>query len=112
MRTHLPVAGAPLASGTGDRACAAQELAGQRVRRGLDVVDRALGDDLAAVLAGARAHVDDPVGRAHRLLVVLDDDQRVAEVAQALQRADQARVVALVQTDARLVQDVQHAGQP
>ena len=44
------------------------------------------GDDVAAVNAGARTDVDDPVGRAHHLLVVLDDDQGVAEVAQALQR--------------------------
>ena len=39
----------------------------------------ALGDDVAAVLARARAHVDDPVGRSHHLLVVLDDEHRVAE---------------------------------
>ena len=70
------------------------------------------GDDPAAVLARARAHVHDPVGGPHRFFVVLDDDQRVAQVAQPLERADEALVVALVQADARLVQDVQHAGQP
>ena len=67
------------------------------------------GDHLAAVLAGARPHVDDVVGRAHGLLVVLDDDHRVAEVAQAQQRVDEAAVVALVQADAGLVEDVEHA---
>ena len=67
------------------------------------------GDDLAAVLAGARAEVDQVVGRAHRLLVVLDDEHRVAEVAQPLERRDQPRVVALVQADRRLVEDVEHA---
>ena len=76
-----------------------------------DVVHRAGGDDMPAVLAGARTDVDDPVGGAHRLLVVLDDDQGVADVAQPLQRADQPRVVPLVQADARLVQDVEHAHQ-
>ena len=70
---------------------------------------RALGDDLAAVHAGAGAHVDQPVGGAHRLLVVLDDDHGVAEVAQALERRDQPAVVALVQPDRRLVEDVEHA---
>ena len=69
------------------------------------------GDDRAAVLAGARADVDDVVGRAHRVLVVLDDDHGVAEVAQPLQRRDQALVVALVQADRRLVEDVEHAHQ-
>ncbi len=67
------------------------------------------GDDLAAVLAGARAHVDDVVGRAHGLLVVLHDEDGVAEVAQAQQRVDEAAVVALVQADAGLVEDVEHA---
>ena len=36
---------------------------------------------------------------------------RVAEVAQARQRVEQARVVALVQADRRLVEDVEHADQ-
>jgi len=45
---------------------------------------------------------------AHRLLVVLDDDDGVAQVAQPLQRPDQLGVVALVQPDRRLVEDVQH----
>ena len=72
---------------------------------------RALGDDLAAVAAGARTEVDDPVGGLDRRLVVLDDEHRVAEVAQAVQRLDQPLVVALVQADRRLVEDVQHARQ-
>ena len=51
------------------------------------------------------------VGGADRLLVVLDHDHRVAQVAQALQRVEQPRVVALVQADGRLVQHVEHAHQ-
>ena len=68
-------------------------------------------DDLAAVLAGAGADVDDPVGGADRVLVVLDDDQGVAQVAQPDQGLDQPVVVALVQADGRLVEDVEHADQ-
>ena len=64
-----------------------------------------------AVLAGAGAEVDDPVGRLHRLLVVLDDDDGVAEVAQPLERAEQLAVVALVEADRGLVEDVDDAGQ-
>ena len=71
--------------------------------------ERALDDDLAAVLARARADVDDVVGDADGLLVVLDDDHGVAEVAQADQRVDEALVVALVQADRRLVEHVEHA---
>ena len=40
-------------------------------------------DDLAAVLAGARADVDHVVGDADGVLVVLDDQHGVADVAQA-----------------------------
>ena len=60
------------------------------------------------MLAGAGAEVDQMVGGEHRALVVLDDDHRVAEVAQPLQRRDQPLVVALVEPDRRLVEDVQH----
>ena len=75
------------------------------------LLDRAGVDDLAAVLAGTRADVDDPVGGLDRLLVVLDDDQGVAEVLEPDQGLDQPLVVALVQADARLVEDVEHAHQ-
>ena len=69
-------------------------------------------DDLAAVLAGARADVDHPVGDPDGVLVVLDDDEGVAQVAEPDQRLDQPVVVALVQADRRLVEDVEHADQP
>ena len=61
------------------------------------------------MLACAGAEVDEVVGCAHRLLVVLDDDDGVAEVAQLPERGEQTRVVALVQSDRRLVEDVEHA---
>jgi hypothetical protein len=81
-------------------------FAGASIVRG-----RALCDDLTSVLARAGTEVDEVVGAAHRLLVVLDDDHRVAEVAQALQRGDELCVVALVQADRRLVEDVEHPHQ-
>jgi len=61
--------------------------------------------------AGARAYIKDMIGGADRVLVVLDDDHGIAEIAQALERLEQARVVALMQADRRLVQHVEHAGQ-
>src|SRR5690606_4207359 len=66
-------------------------------------------DDLPAVLPRTRADVDDPVRGADRVLVVLDDDEGVAEVAQSREGVDEAAVVALVQADARLVEHVEHA---
>ena len=46
-----------------------------------------------------------------RLLVVLDHDDRVAQVAQADQGLDEPPVVPLVQADRRLVEDVEHPDQ-
>ena len=69
-----------------DLALAREELAGDRLRVALDLLRGALGDDVAAVHAGARPHVDQVVGRAHHLLVVLDHEHGVAEVAQPLER--------------------------
>ena len=63
----------------------------------------------SAMHAGAGPHVDHVVGSEDGLFVVLDDDHGVAQIAQALQRRDQLFIVALVQADARLVEDIQHA---
>jgi hypothetical protein len=90
---------------------AGQVLAGDALGVAHHFGRRADGDDLAAMDAGARSHVDQIVGRADRVLVVLDDDHRVAEVAETLERLQEARIVALVQPDRRLVQHIEHAGQ-
>ena len=94
-----------------DLALAAQERAGDRARLGEQHLERAVRDDLAAVLPRPGADVDDPVGGPDGLLVVLDDEHGVAEVAQARQRRDELRVVALVEADRRLVEDVQDTHQ-
>src|SRR5213083_716715 len=60
-------------------------------------------------VAGTRAEVHHVVGVADRLLVVLDDEHRVAEIPEPLERLEQAPVVPLVQSDGRLVEDVEHA---
>ena len=61
------------------------------------------------MLACAGSDVDQPVGGLHCLLIVLDDDDRVAEVTQPQQRVEQFLVVPLVQADRRLVEHVEHA---
>ena len=66
---------------------------------------------MAAVDAGAGADVEHVIGGADGVLVVLDHDHGVAEVAQALEGFQQARVVALVQADRGLVQHIEHAGE-
>ena len=69
-------------------------------------------DDLTAVDPGAGPDVDDVVGDPDGLLVVLHHDHGVAEVAEADHGVDEAAVVALVQPDRRLVEDVEHADEP
>ena len=94
-----------------DHAAADQILAGQALGGRHDLLGRPLGDHDAAVHARTRPHVDDVIGGTDRLLVVLDHDHRVAEIAQILERLEQALVVALVQPDRGLVEDVEHAGE-
>ena len=78
---------------------------------GHHLLRRAFRHHLAAMDAGARAHVHHMVGGEDRLLVMLDDDDAVAEVAQAVERLEQPRIVALMQPDRRLVQHIEHAGE-
>ena len=108
---QLLAVAAPPRAGHLDLQLAAQVLAGQAVGVVLHLFGRALRHQLPAVDARARPHVHQMVGLHHGVLVVLDHQQRVAQVAQVLQGADQAVVVLGVQADAGFVQHVQHAGQ-
>jgi hypothetical protein len=65
-----------------------------------------LGDDAPALDPGPRAQVDDMLGPADGLLVVLDDDDGIAPGLQSGERVEQQGVVPRVQADGRLVQDV------
>ena len=77
----------------------------------MQLAQRAVDDDLAAVAPRAGTEIDDVLGAANRLLVVLDDDDRVALRHELLDRVEQQRVVARVQADRRLVEDVADAAQ-
>jgi len=66
---------------------------------------------ISAGVPFARPEIDDPVGGRHHLLVVFDDEERIALGAQFLERGDEPRVVAGVQPDAGLVEHVQDAGE-
>ena len=75
----------------------------------LHVLGRAGADQLAAGLAAFGAEVDDPVGGADHVEVVLDHDQRMAGVEQLAQRAHQLGDVVEVQAGGRLVEQEQRA---
>ena len=58
---------------------------------------------------GAGTEVDDIVGSQYCFFIVLDDDNCVASVAQVNQCVEQPLIVALVQADRRLVENVHDA---
>ena len=111
---HLQRAAARLAASLRHRdAAAPRQIVGRDgALRGHDLRRRPRRDDVASVLAGARAHVHHEVGRPDGVLVVLHDHHGVAQVSQALQRGDEPLVVALVKPDGGLVQNVEHAHEP
>ncbi len=73
---------------------------------------RSLRHDAAAVHAGTGTQVDHVVRLADGILIVFHHDHRVAKVAQIDERIEQTLIVALMQADRRLVQDVHDADQP
>ena len=93
----------------GDCQFAGQILSGQAFGRFAKVFERSLRDDFAAANPRPRTEIDDVIGRAHRFLVVFDDDHRVSLVAEVLEAVEQQAVVARVQADRRLVEDVNHS---
>ena len=72
---------------------------------------RSLEHDFAAFASCAGTDVYDVVGCQHHVLVVFYYDDGVANVAQVLERVYQSFVVALMQSDAGLVEDVEHVDQ-
>ena len=64
---------------------------------------------LPAMHARAGTQVHHVVGLPDGILVVLDHDDGVAEIAQVDQRVEQALIVALMQSDGGLIEDVHHA---
>ena len=108
---HLLRIGLDALCGDVDPQAAGQILAGNGLLGVEDVLQTALGHDSSAVHAGARPDVDDVIGVADRVFVMLDDDDGVADVPQVEQRAQQAVIVALMQADGGLVENVHHAHQ-
>ncbi len=89
----------------------AEILSGERFGSGFDLLRLAVGDEVAAGIARARTEVDDEIGAADGFFIVLDDKDGVAEIAKMFERAEEARVVASVKTDAGLVEDIENAAE-
>ena len=59
--------------------------------------------------ARSRADIHDKVRRTYSVLVMLNNNERVAEIPQILERFQKLFIIALVQTDARLIENIQNA---
>src|SRR5262245_31237142 len=86
-----------------------QILRRQRTRFLYQPVERSRIHDAPALLAGAKPEVDDVIRDADHIGVVLDDEDGVSLIAQLTEDRDEPQVVARVQSDRRLVEDVQRA---
>ena len=70
------------------------------------LLGRSLGDDLAAAVAAFGTEVDNPVGRLDDIEIVLDHNDRVAQIDETIENAEQLADVVEMQTRGRLIEDV------
>ena len=88
------------------------QIIGRQRLRLEESLEIALVHHLAALAPRAWTEVDDVVGIPHHLFVVLDDNDGIAAIAQALKGRDKPLVVARVKADRRLVEDIEDASEP
>jgi hypothetical protein len=80
-------------------------------RRSHDLLWRACDDHVSAQSPCSRSKIENKIGVADGLFIVLDDEHRVAQVAKFFESLNEAVVVALMQADGGLVEDVEDAAQ-
>src|SRR5688572_33021823 len=90
---------------------AREELSRDRVGVPGDCSWWACHHDVPTTRAGAGPNIYHPVGRANRLLIVLDDQDRIPQIPQTLEGRDEPPVIPLVQPHAGLIEDVEYAHQ-
>ena len=61
--------------------------------------------------AGAGTNVDDVIGGTNSLLVMLNNDNRIAEIAQMDEGSQKTLVVPLVKTNRGLIEDIHYANE-
>jgi len=69
------------------------------------------GDHFATMLACTWPHVDDEVGGANGIFIMLDNDHGIAQITQFSQGRKQAVVITLMQSDGGLIEHIHHAGE-
>ena len=89
-----------------------QILPGQRSRVVHHLLRSSSGDQIAAILTRAGAEIEHVISGANSVFIMLHDQHGVAQIAQVLKRPDQPLIVALMQSDRRLIKHVEHSTQP
>src|SRR5215469_7431844 len=95
--------------GDGDLGATGEVFARDGVWVVADFGDGACGEELAAEFAGAGAEVEETVGGADDVGVMLDDEDGIAEVAELFHDADELGGVARVEANGGLVEHVERA---
>ena len=106
-----PAAGRVPVFGHGNHLTPGQIIPGDGLRAVLEVIHAALRHNAPPMFSGAGPDINNVVGRAQRIFVVFHDNQGVAQVAQAFERAKETCVVLLVQANGGLIQDIQYPDQ-
>ncbi len=97
------------AGGNGNGELSVEVAAGDGIRVAFHLFDGSGGEDAATEFAGSGTEVEEVVGGADHVGVVLDDEDGVAEVAEVVEDADELGGIAGVQADRRLVEHVKRA---
>ena len=66
-------------------------------------------DDFATEIPSTRAHIDNVVCGLHHLQIMFHNDERIAEVTQAVKRIEEFRGIAFVEADRRFIKHIKHA---
>src|ERR1700683_3726315 len=98
-------------AGYGNAQLAAEVPPNKGLGRGQKLFAVAGKDHLSAVLSRAGADIQNVIGGENGIHVVLHDEHRVAQVAEAFQNRQQAVRVAWMEADGRLVQHIECADQ-
>jgi hypothetical protein len=83
-------------------------------RRGIvaNLIDRSRCQQVTTQLTRAGSKIEQVICRANHIRIMLDHQDRIAEIAQLLHDRDQLRRITRMQSDGRLIEHIQSAHQP
>ncbi len=107
----MAIAAAPLCRNS-NFAPTAEVIGGQGFLGFEDLLKRALRHHFAPANPRARPQIDDMIGLANGVFIMLYHDHRIAQIPQALKRFQKPVIVPLMQANRGLIQHIENTGQP